>query len=333
MSRRVAVLGAGNWGTTLAHLAATNGHDVTLWSRDPSQCDEINLRHTNERATPGFAIAHGVRAVVDLREATRGAALILFVVPSQAFREVARAAGEHLVPEQLVVHATKGLELGTHRRMSVVLQEETCARQIGVLAGPNIAAEIQRGEPAGTTVTTTFPRVFDVAREALASRRLMVFPGDDVLGVELCSALKNVVAIAAGMAAGMGIGENAKAFLVTRGMSEIARIALSLGAHRATFHGLAGIGDLVVTCASTQSRNHRVGAAMARGERLGDVLARLGMVAEGVPGAIAARELATSQRVDAPLLERVHRVLYEGLPVQRALDELMSLAPAREYAP
>jgi glycerol-3-phosphate dehydrogenase (NAD(P)+) len=327
MTRRVAVLGAGNWGTTLAHLAATNGHAVTLWLRDARQCEEINARHTNERSAPGLTIAPAVRAVLDLREAVSGAELVLFVVPSQAFRAVAAAAGEWLVPEQLVVHGTKGLELGTHKRMSSILREETCARQTGVLAGPNIAAEIQRGEPAGSTVTTTYPRVFDVTREVLASRRLMLFPGADVLGVELCSALKNVVAIAAGMAAGMGMGENAKAFLVTRGMTEIARIALSLGAQRATFRSLAGIGDLIVTCASAQSRNHRVGAAIARGERLEDALAKLGMVAEGVPASIAARELATSGRIDAPLLERVHRVLYEGLPVERALDELMALAP------
>ena len=330
MSRVVAVLGAGNWGTTLAHVAASNGHSVALWSRDAATCEEINAQRSNQRSAPGLTIAPGVRAILDLREAVQGAELVLFVVPSQAFREVARAAGEWLVPEQLVVHGTKGLELGTHKRMSRILQEETCARQIGVLAGPNIAAEIQRGEPAVTTVTTTYPRVFDVAREVLASPRLMMFPGTDVLGVELCSALKNVVAIAAGMAAGMGMGENAKAFLVTRGMSEIAHIALALGAHRATFHGLAGIGDLVVTCASPQSRNHRLGAAIARGELLQDALARIGMVAEGVPASIAARELAASQTIDAPLLERVHRVLHESLAVERALEELMSLSPARE---
>lgn len=330
MSRRVAVLGAGNWGTTLAHLAAKNGHAVTLWSRDEAQCAEINAHRTNERSAAGLTIAPGVRALTDLREALRLAELVLFVVPSQAFREVARAAGDFLVPEQLVVHGTKGLELGSHKRMSVILEEETCARQIGVLAGPNIAVEIQRGEPAGTTVTTTFPRVFELARAALASPRMMVFPGADVLGVELCSALKNVVAIAAGLAAGMGNGENAKAFLVTRGMSEIARIALALGARRETFRGLAGIGDLVVTCASAQSRNHRVGVAIARGERLDDVLAKLGMVAEGVPASVAARELAAAQHIEAPLLERVHRVLHEGLAAESALDELMALAPVRE---
>jgi glycerol-3-phosphate dehydrogenase (NAD(P)+) len=321
----VAVLGAGNWGTTLAHLAAKNGATVALYTREVAQMEEINRRRTNERAIPGLSISAGVRAVVDLRDAMDAAELVLFVVPSQAFREVARSVGDFLLPEQLVIHATKGLELGTHKRMSTILQEETCARQLGVLAGPNIAAEIARGLPAGTTVATAFAHVFEVAREVFASRRLVVLRAVDVLGVELCSALKNVVAVAAGMASVMNVGENAKALLVTRGMSEIARLCLALGAQRATFHELAGIGDLIVTCASERSRNHRLGAAIARGERMKDALDALGMVAEGVYAAIAAHELALAKAVQAPLLDRVYRVLYEGLTPETALDELMTL--------
>lgn len=325
MTRAVAVLGAGNWGTTLAQLVAANGHAVKLWTRDRAQCAEINARRTNARAVPGLELDPRIVAVPVLAEALRGAELVLFVVPSQAMRDVARAAGEHLVPEQIVLHGTKGLELGSHKRMSVVLQEETCARQIGVLAGPNIAAEIARGKPAGTTVTSRFPYVIAGARDVLASPRLRVFGGDDLIGVEIASALKNVVAIAAGIASGTDAGENAKAFLVTRGLSEIARIALRLGAQPATFRGLAGVGDLIVTCASVQSRNHRLGVALAKGARLDAALAEIGMVAEGVHAAIAARELAAAQNVETPLLERVYRVLYEGLPPERAVDELMAL--------
>jgi glycerol-3-phosphate dehydrogenase (NAD(P)+) len=328
VSTNVAVLGAGNWGVTLAHLAAANGASVRLYTRDREQMREIETTHTSERAVPGLVLAPGVRATVDLRDAMDGAELVVFVVPSQSFRELARAAGEHLLPEQLVLHATKGLELGSHARMSTILQEETCARQIGVLAGPNIAAEIASGKIAGTTVASAFPHVFEVAHRVLASRRFAVLPGADVVGVELCSAFKNVVAVAAGMASQMGIGENAKALLVTRGMSDIARLALALGAQRATFHGLAGIGDLLVTCASEKSRNHRLGVAIARGEHLSDVLEALGMVAEGAYASIAARDLARARRVDVPVLDRVYRVLYEGLPPERALEELMSLEPA-----
>jgi glycerol-3-phosphate dehydrogenase (NAD(P)+) len=328
VSTNVAVLGAGNWGVTLAHLAAVNGANVRLYTRDREQAHEIETTHTSERAVAGLVLAPGVRATVDLRDAMDGAELVVFVVPSQSFRGLARAAGEHLLPEQLVLHATKGLELGSHARMSTILQEETCARQIGVLAGPNIAAEIASGKVAGTTVASAFPHVFEVGRRVLASRRLAVLPGTDVLGVELCSAFKNVVAVAAGMASQMGIGENAKALLVTRGMSDIARLALALGAQRATFHGLAGIGDLLVTCASEKSRNHRLGVAIARGEPLRDALEALGMVAEGAYASLAARDLARARKVDVPVLDRVHRVLYEGLAPERALEELMSLEPA-----
>jgi glycerol-3-phosphate dehydrogenase (NAD(P)+) len=325
VSRRVAVLGAGNWGVTLAHVIAENGSSVDLYARDVDQVVEINERRTSGRAVPGLVIGAGVRATVDLRAAVEGAELVVFVVPSQGFRSLARAAGEHLAPEQLVIHATKGLELGTHARMSTILAEETCVRQVGVLAGPNIAAEIARGRPAGTTVATRFPRVFDVGRAVLASPLLVVLRGTDVLGVELCSALKNVVAVAAGMASQMGLGENAKALLATRGMSDIARLSLRLGAERATFHGLAGIGDLIVTCASEKSRNHRLGAAIARGARLNEALAELGMVAEGVYASIAAHDLARSHGVDVPVLERVYRVLHEGLAPEKALAELLRL--------
>jgi glycerol-3-phosphate dehydrogenase (NAD(P)+) len=327
MSRSVAVLGAGNWGTTLAHVAAMNGHDVKLWTRDPRQRDEIEATRTSSRGMPGLELSPRIRAVVSMREAIDGAELVLFVVPSQAFREVARAAGDVLEPEQVVLHGTKGLELRTHTRMSVILEQETCARQIGVLAGPNIAAEIARGKPAGTMIASAFPHVIGLGREALASARMVVFAGDDLIGVEIASALKNVVAIAAGMASEMDVGENAKAFLVTRGLNEIARIALRLGAKPATFRGLAGLGDLIVTCASPQSRNHRVGVALARGQRLPDVLASLGMVAEGVNAAIAAREIAAANHVEAPVLDRVYRVLYEGLAPAHAVTELMSLSP------
>ncbi len=327
---RVAVLGAGNWGTTLAHLVAQNGHAVTLWTRDPAQRDEINERHTNARSVPGLAIAPGVRASNELREAMIGAAVVLVVVPTQAFREVCRAAGGILSPEQLVIHASKGLEEHTHRRMTEVLLEETCARQIGVLAGPNIAAEIAAGKPAGTVITSHFPSIVRVARSALSSERTMVFSGDDVLGVELAGALKNIVAIAAGIASEMQVGENAKAFLVTRGLAEMARLGVAMGARPLTFAGLAGVGDLMVTCASPQSRNNRVGRALARGQKLPDVLRGLGMVAEGVHASVSAHELAAIHHVDTPLLEHVYRVLYEGLSPERSVEELMRLPAGRD---
>jgi glycerol-3-phosphate dehydrogenase (NAD(P)+) len=317
----IAVLGAGNWGTTLADLIASNGHAVRLWTRDPAQRDEVNARRTNEAAVPGLRIVEGVSATSDLGEAVRGAELVVMVIPSRGFREVSSALGEVLAPEQAVLHATKGLERESNARMSEVLLAETCARQIGVLSGPNLAAEIARRKPAGTVVASRFPHVIELARRALSCPRMMVFAGDDVLGVEL-----------AGAATEMDIGENAKALLVTRGLAEVTRLAVTMGANPLTLAGLAGIGDLMVTCASPLSRNHRVGAALARGERLPDILAGLGMVAEGVYAAVAARDLARAHRVEAPLLDGVYRVLYEDLGCEQALRELMTLPAGRDVA-
>lgn len=328
----IAVLGAGNWGTTLSDLIASNGHAVRLWTRAPEQRDEINARHTNERAVPGLRIADGVTATSDLGEAARGAEMVLVVIPSQGFREVSSALGEVLSPEQVVLHATKGLERETNARMTEILLAETCARQIGVLSGPNLAAEIARKKPAGTVIASRFPHVIEMGRRALSCPRMMVFAGDDVTGVELAGALKNVVAIAAGAATQMDLGENGKSLLVTRGLAEITRLAVAMGAAPLTLAGLAGIGDLMVTCASPLSRNHRVGVALAKGERLPAILANLGMVAEGVYAALAARDLARAHRVEAPLLDGVYRVLYEGLGCEEGLRELMTLPAGRDVA-
>jgi len=326
----VAVLGAGNWGTTLAHLVASNGRPAQLWTRNAARRDEINTRHTNSGSVPGLALSPDVRAVTALADALRDAELIIVAIPSRGFREVCRELGDLVTPERLVIHATKGLEGGTHKRMSQLLLEETCARQIGVLAGPNIAAEVAAGKPAGTVVSSRFPRVVEAGKSALSCPNMMVFGGEDVVGVELAAAFKNIVAIAAGIAAEMDVGENAKAFLVARGLAEISRLGVAMGASPLTFMGLAGIGDLVVTCASPQSRNHRVGRALARGERLADALERLGMVAEGVYAAAAAHELLGAHRIEAPLLEHIYGILYEGVSPRASLDELMRLPAGRD---
>ncbi|MEO6420190.1 MAG: NAD(P)H-dependent glycerol-3-phosphate dehydrogenase [Polyangiaceae bacterium] len=332
MSTSIAVLGAGNWGTTLAHLIARNGYAARLWTRDPNQRDEINMRRHNSRSLPGLTIAPGVRAVSDLAEALSGVELVFVAIPSQAFREVCRAARDELQPGHLVIHGTKGLEIDTHCRMSEILLAETSVRQLGVLAGPNIAAEIAEGKPAGTVIASTVPRLVDLGRAALSSTHMMVFESSDVLGVELCGALKNVVAIAAGIADEMRVGDNAKAFLVSRGMSELMRLAFAMGAEPMTMAGLAGIGDLMVTCASPLSRNHQVGVALARGEKLGEIVARLHMVAEGVYASLSARALAKAHGLELPLFEHVDRVLREGLSPEKALDELMRL-PAGHDVP
>jgi len=326
----VCVLGAGNWGTTLAHLIASNGIQTRLYTNDPEQQKEINERRTNARSVPGLVISPCVRAMIDFKQAMSDAELVLIAIPSQSFREVSRLLGQEIGPEQIVIHGTKGLEIGTHRRMTEILYEETCARQIGVLAGPNIAAEVAQGKLAGTVVASRFPYVVELGRQALSSSQMMVFASTDVLGVELCGALKNVVAIAAGMADEMKVGDNAKAFLVTRGMSEMMRLAFAMGAEPMTLSGLAGVGDLMVTCASPLSRNHRIGVALARGDTLERAVARIGMVAEGVYASLSARALARTHGIDMPLFERVDRILHEGLEPRAAVDQLMRLPAGRD---
>jgi glycerol-3-phosphate dehydrogenase (NAD(P)+) len=321
----VAVLGAGNWGTVIAHLAARNGCAVRLLCRDPERCREIAEEHTNRAATPGLVLAQGITPTTRIGDAVQGAELVIVAVPAQSFRGLAVELASWISPSQAVLHAAKGLELGTCARMSEILGAETCVRQLGVLSGPNIAAEIAEGKPAGTLIASGFPRVIRLGRRALGSAQLMVFSGSDVLGVEIAGALKNVVALAAGMADEMGVGDNAKALLLTRGLAEMTSLAVAMGAQPATLAGLAGIGDLSVTCSSPRSRNHRVGAALARGERLDDVLRGLGMVAEGVPTSRAARSLAAGLGVATPLFDRVHRVLHDGLPPADALHQLMRL--------
>jgi glycerol-3-phosphate dehydrogenase (NAD(P)+) len=327
---RIGVLGAGNWGTALAQLIAGNGHKVQLWTREARKLAEINAQHTNQRALPGVALAPTLRAVGELETALDKAELIFIALPSQAFRGVCRELGEFIRPEQLVVHGIKGLEAESHRRMSEVLLEQTCARQFGVLSGPNIAVEIAAGKPAGTVIATRFPRVAALTRRALSCAQLRVFESHDVCGVELCGALKNVVAIAAGMADQLQLGDNAKAFLVTRGLSELMRLALALGAEPATTAGLAGIGDLMVTCASPHSRNHRIGVALARGVPLSAAVRELGMVAEGVFAARSVRELARAHGLELPLFDHIYRVLHDGLSVSQALATLLELPTGRD---
>ncbi len=329
----ISVLGAGNWGTTIAHLIGQNGHRVRLWARSPAAAQEINERRTNERYLAGLTLSDNIEASADLDHAVRDVELLILVIPSQALREVCGQLGELVRPSQLAVHATKGLELSTYKRMTEIIAEQTCLRQIGVLSGPNIARELCSGKPAGTVVASRFPRVIDATREVLRSKQLRVYGNTDVVGVELGGTLKNIIAIAAGMATQMELGENAKALLITRGLSEIARLGVALGADPMTFSGLAGIGDLLVTCASPLSRNHRVGAALARGLSLAEAVESLGMVAEGVKAAKIAHELTAQLGIRSPLMEGVYRVLYEGLSPQQGLRELMSGAVQDDIDP
>lgn len=327
---KVTVIGLGSWGTTLAEVLASNGHDVLAWGRSEAACAEIEAQHTHSRYLPGFTLAPGLRATTDLARACAHSHWILLVVPSHVLRETARAMGDHLSGEHMVVHAAKGIEQGTFRRMSEVLREETCARRIGVLSGPNLAKEIMRRQPAGTLVASRYQEVLDRSVALLHSPAFRVYTGDDVVGAEVGGAFKNIVALAAGVVDGLGLGDNTRALLLTRGLVEMARVGVAMGARVVTFGGLAGIGDLMATCASPLSRNHQVGERLAKGQGLEQIQVALGMVAEGVKTTRSTHDFAQRHGLDLPIVRAVHGVLYEGVPVRRAMDELMALPPSHE---
>jgi glycerol-3-phosphate dehydrogenase (NAD(P)+) len=319
----LAILGGGSWGTTLAQLGALAGSRVRFWLRNRDTVREIRERRTNQRYTGAVTLADTIEPTDDLPHAVAGARLVLAVIPSSDARDVIQALGAVVRADQLVVHATKGLELGTGRTISRILREETAIRKLGVLSGPNIAPEILAGLPAATVVASRYPEVIEVAQAAFTTPRFRVYANDDVVGVELGGALKNIVAIASGIVSGLRLGDNARSLLMTRGLAEMARFAVHRGARLLTLAGLSGMGDLVVTCSSTHSRNYRVGLGLARGQALSDILRELGMVAEGVRTTRIVHALAEQEGLDMPITAALHRVLEGELDVGRALSGLM----------
>lgn len=322
---RVAVLGAGNWGTTLAHLIGGNGHPLRLWSRNKELVAQINDEGINRRYLDGFSLSENILATTSLKEAVEGVEAIVMVIPSSGFRAVSEQLAPIVAPHQVVIHATKGLEYGSYKRMSEIVLEETCLRQYGVLSGPNIAREVMEGKPAGTVIASPFPRVIAKAQELFTSPIFRVYLNDDVIGVELGGALKNIIAIAAGIASELELGENTRSLLITRGLQEILRIGTVFGANSATFSGLAGIGDLMVTCASVHSRNFRLGRGLARGGGLQEVVAELGMVAEGVHASRVAHAFVREHGIYAPVMEAVYKLVHEDAQPLAAIRELMAM--------
>lgn len=328
----VLVVGGGAFGTTLAALLAERGHDVRLWVRRAEQAELINRDHVNARYLPDVRLPATLAAVTELRVEARRASLVLMVVPTAWFRMTARSLGEALGGDQVVVHASKGLELETGRRMSEVLRDETCVRKIGVLSGPNLAREIGAGHPAGALVASRYDEVLALVQGLFEGSRLRVYRGRDVVGAELCGAFKNVIALAAGVVDGFGLGDNPKALLLTRGLSEMARFVAAEGGEPLTCGGLAGIGDLVATCSSPQSRNHQFGVRLAQGEPRAVIEAGAIQVAEGVPTTAAVHRRATALGLELPIVRAVHGVLYEAWSASAALEWLMARPVGTELA-
>jgi len=321
---RCAVVGAGAWGTALADLLARNEHEVALWALEPDVAEAVNTRHANPRFLPGASIAPAVRATCSLGEATAGAELIVYVTPSHVLRAVLRGSRDAVPGSATLVVASKGIERGTLVVMTDVVREELPGRPVVALSGPSFATEVIARQPTAVVAASTNEAAAQLAQRALSNETFRVYSHDDVIGVEIGGALKNVIAVATGIAEGLGLGFNPRAALITRGLAEITRLGVAMGASPRTFAGLAGLGDLVLTCTGSLSRNRALGLDMARGASLDDVLASRETVAEGVVTTESAHALAARAAIEMPIVAAVYRILFEHHHPRDAIAELMS---------
>lgn len=327
--QRTAVLGTGSWGTTFAAVLADAGRDVILWGRRAEVCEEITRDHTNEQYLPGLRLPDAVRATTDAAEALRGAQLVAVAVPAQTARATLEPLRGLLEPDAVVVSLMKGVELSSDRRMSEVVAAalDLPADRVAVVSGPNLAREIAEHQPTATVVAADREETAQRVAQACASSYFRPYTNTDVVGVELCGAVKNVIAVAVGIAQGSGFGHNTMATVITRGLVEITRLGLALGADAETFAGLAGMGDLVATCASPLSRNHTLGVHIGQGMSLPEAIAATGGTAEGVKSSTSVLELAGTVGVEMPITSAVVAVLHHGLPV----DQMAQLLLARPH--
>jgi glycerol-3-phosphate dehydrogenase (NAD(P)+) len=332
--KKIGVLGAGSWGTALAHLAGSVGHAVTLWAYEPEVTQGINREHRNPLYLSEVFLPETVVATGDLEAAVSGQDLLLFVVPAQHTRTCLRQLVGKIPAKAPMVICSKGIERKTLATMDQVFAAElpiALVANLAVLSGPSFATEVAQGMPTNVTVAAREPTVARQVQETLATRGFRIYTSDDVTGVELGGALKNVIAIAIGAADGLGFGNNTRAGIITRGLSEITRLAVSMGARPETLLGLAGVGDLILTCTSDLSRNRHVGKLLAQGHSLTEIQRQMRMIAEGVPTAESAYHLALRQRVELPITEQVYRVLYEEQSVPAAMAALQDRALKEEW--
>lgn len=330
MFKKISIIGSGSWGTALALLLSEHGLPVTIWAHNLAVAEEINTRHTNSHYLPGINLPPHVSATADLAVAGQSD-LIVVVVPSKAMRDTARAlAALNLPSGTVIVSCTKGIESGTGLLMSQVLGAFLPQCRLAALSGPNLAPEIARQIPAASVIGSGHSDLLEPLQRIFSSRGFRTYTTDDITGVQLGGALKNIYAIAAGVCDGFGMGDNAKAALVTRSLAEMTRLGMALGGRRETFFGLSGAGDLMVTCFSKQSRNRQFGERLGRGEKPADIIASLKTVAEGVPTALSASECAKRLGIDAPITAEVCAVLHEGKPPRESMSCLLGRPPKPE---
>jgi glycerol-3-phosphate dehydrogenase (NAD(P)+) len=327
----IAIVGAGAWGTALSILLARKPeHRIRLWVHDEQLCEVMARERVNQPFLPGCELPANVRPTADLKAAIDGAEIVVSAVPSHHCRSVVEKLHGYLTPSILLVSATKGLESGTHMRMTEVITQVVknsagFSPRIGALSGPSFALEVARGDPTAITFASEDAELAGIVQREFSGPTFRVYTNADVIGVELGGALKNVIAIAAGVCTGLGLQHNSTAALITRGLAEMTRLTVACGGHAETMAGLAGLGDLVLTCTGNLSRNRTVGLELGRGRQLAEILAGMhGKVAEGVLTTTAAVQLARARKVEMPIAEQMYSVLYQGKTTRRAIQELMS---------
>ncbi|MFD1707126.1 NAD(P)H-dependent glycerol-3-phosphate dehydrogenase [Siminovitchia sediminis] len=322
----IAVIGAGSWGTALALVLADNGHQVQLWMRNKKQLKEINEQQTNHKYLPDIKLPENIKGFVSLEESLKGTDTAIIAVPTKAIRETLRQIIKIIHIPFTFVHVSKGVEPDTLKRISEMIEEEVpdhLLNAVVVLSGPSHAEEVSLRHPTTVTVSSKHMKAAEQVQDLFMNQHFRVYTNPDLVGVEIGGALKNVIALAAGISDGLGYGDNAKAALITRGLAEITRLGTKMGANPLTFSGLAGIGDLIVTCTSVHSRNWKAGNMLGKGCKLEEVLDNMGMVVEGVRTTKAAYQLAQKYQINMPLTEALYHVLFNGMEPKQAVDQLM----------
>lgn len=326
MKQKIAVLGPGSWGTALAQVLSENGHEVKIWGNNPAQIDEINTYHTNRHYLPDLKMPDNIVGVKNIEEAIDGVDAVLFVVPTKAMRAVAQEFAKNVKHAPVIIHASKGLEQGTHKRISEILIEEipeANRKAVVVLSGPSHAEEVAVHDITTITAASADEEAAKYVQDLFMNDYFRIYTNDDVIGVETGAALKNIIALGAGAIAGLGFGDDAKAAIMTRGLAEISRLGVAMGANPLTFIGLSGVGDLIVTCTSVHSRNWRAGNLLGKGHSLDEVLENMGMIVEGVATTKAAKELAQQLDVEMPITDTIYDVLYANKDIKTAAKDIM----------
>ena len=332
MKLKIGLLGGGSWGTTVASLTARNC-PTKMWARNQRTVDEINQQHRNEKYLPGATLTPSLRASNSIQETVKEADVIVMGVPAQSFRQVLIEARPYIRPWVPIISLSKGLEVGTKMRMTEVIEAEMSGHPAGVLTGPNLAKEIMAGQAAASVIAMVDDTIARRLQKVFSTGLFRVYTNEDVVGCELGGALKNIIAIATGMGDGADAGDNTRAGIITRGLSELTRLGVAMGGQPSTFAGLTGMGDLVATCSSTKSRNRHVGFQLGKGRKIEEIIEEMAEVAEGVKTAKVVMELSKAYKVDMPIATEVYKVLYEGNTVNDAFRGLLRREVGSEAEP